>query len=424
MGYYEQLDDEIDREMGWKSGDKSTSPRRRPDYWLALLRTAKASTSPFWRVFKRIARAVGKVVFFPIISPMGYSQRFDIQGDVIVMKRSLVWRILDGVLTRMLLTPVILALFLIATVYASTHPRTVQALCTPGSFGVYFKRTSLMTVDNQRLTAWFIPPMNADELAFDPQGTLAQKWPGVVLCHGLGASHDQYLPLAQELHTAGFAILLLDMRGQGESDAGAVTYGLRERMDVLAAVKYLREIDYIDETKVSVVGHDIGATAALQAAALDSSITAIVADGLWPKFEDRARAIFSRPPAIAGQWGAGGGRMPTQWLAPLYTMTFEIAVRDRLEQLDPEKVVRSLRKPVLFIARSGPEFAPVQDVLALAACAGGEHDMFIDAPGGKGDSVTRTRDFLVKVSNWNGPNSRGAAQIERLMKNKVGQGTR
>ena len=31
------------------------------------------------------------------------------------------------------------------------------------------------------------------------------------------------------------------------------------------------------------------ATAALQAAALDSSITAIVADGLWPKFEDRAR---------------------------------------------------------------------------------------------------------------------------------------
>jgi acetyl esterase/lipase len=161
-------------------------------------------------------------------------------------------------------------------------------------------------------------------------------------------------------------------------------------MDVLSAVKYLREINYVDETKVCVVGHDIGATAALQAAALDSSIAAVVADGMWLKFEDRAREIFSRPPDGTA-WASRGGRMPTQWLAPLYTMAFEIGVRDRLSQLDPDAVVKSIHtQPVLFIARTGAEFAPVQDVLALATNAGGKHDVFIDNPMLEGDSEEKT----------------------------------
>jgi hypothetical protein len=111
--------------------------------------------------------------------------------------------------------------------------------------------------------------------------------------------------------------------------------------------------------------------------------------------------------------------MPTQWLAPLYTMTFEIAVRDRLEQLNPETVVRGLRKPVLFIARAGEQYATVQTVMTLAASAGGEHDVFFDNPTIKADSDTRTREFLMKACNWKGPNSRGTDRIEQLLKNKV-----
>ncbi|HVT79884.1 MAG TPA: alpha/beta fold hydrolase, partial [Phycisphaerae bacterium] len=359
MSYYDELDHEIDKEMGWTKGRKYNL-KRGPDYWAAILKTAKAS-SPFFRILGRAVRGIAKVVFFPIISPLGYSRRFNAMGDVIVVKRSIFWRVVDGILTRALLTPLILAVFLIAMVYASTHPRTVRAVANPDSYGIYFKRVSLVTVDNQALAAWYLPPISADEVAFDPEGVLTQKWPAVVLCHGLGASQDQYLPLAKQLHDAGFAVLMLDMRGQGESDPAAVTYGLRERFDVLAAVKMLRETQYVDESKVCVVGHDIGATAALQAAALDSSITAVVADGLWLKFEDRARDIFSRPPAGAGAWAANGGRLPTQWLAPLYTLAFEIAIRDRLEQLNPEAVVRSIHtQPALFIARQGEEYAPVQ----------------------------------------------------------------
>jgi alpha-beta hydrolase superfamily lysophospholipase len=282
---------------------------------------------------------------------------------------------------------------------------------------------SLTTVDNQILAGWYIPPINADEVAFDPEGVLTQKWPGAVVCHGLGASHDQYLLLAKDLHDAGFAVLMLDMRGEGESAPAAVTYGLRERFDVLAGVKMLRETPYVDETKVCVVGHDIGATAALQAAALDSSITAVVADGLWLKFEDRARNIFSRPPSDTGNWSATGGRMPTQWLAPLYTMAFEIGVRDRLEQLDPENVIRSIHtQPVLFVARTGPEYASVQDILTLATCAGSKHEVLIDNPNATDNAARRTTLFLVKAANWKGPKAHGAEQIQNLLQNQVTPG--
>jgi pimeloyl-ACP methyl ester carboxylesterase len=421
MGYYDELDQEIDQEMGWRRGGKKRVPRKGPDRWQALRRGAKAVLRPLGKLAGMMFRGLASVALFPIISPLGYTKHFNVHGDMIIVKRSLAWRLCDGLLTRALLTPVILTLFLLAMVYASTHPQKVQAMTTPDSYGLYFKRVNLVTVDNQRLTAWYIPPMSAGQMAKDPEGTLLQKWPAVVLCHGLGASHDQYLPLAQQMNAIGFAVLMVDMRGQGESDPAAVTYGLRERMDVLAGVKFLRETSYVDGTKVCVVGHDIGATAALQAATLDSSITAVVADGMWPKFEDRAREIFSRPPAWdGGSWMAPGGRMPTQWMAPLYTVTFEIAVRDRLGQLDPEMMVRGIHKqPVLFIARAGAEYAPVQEVLTLATNAGGQHEVVIDSPGNAGNMERRTVAFLVKATGWKGPKFRGSEEIQELLNSQV-----
>jgi uncharacterized protein len=417
MGHYDELDEEIDREMGWHRGDKAgkDSPRRRPDYWQALLRTAKATSSPLWRVVAKGARGVGKVAFFPIISPLSFSRRFNVHGEMILVKRSLLWRLFDGVLMRLLLTPVILAVFLFGVVYANTHPRAVQALATPDSFGVYYKRVNLVTLDNQRLTVWYIPPLSAAQVALDPEGALLQKWPGVVVAHGLGASHDQYLPLAQALHSAGFAVLMLDMRGQGESAAAVVTYGLRESMDVLAGVKYLRELQDVDETKVCVVGHDMGAMAALQAAALDSSITTVVADGLWLNFEDRTREIFAR-----SSTDLSGGWLPTQWLAPLYTFTFEITVRDRLSQLDPDTVVRGLHKqPVLFVARVGREYAPVRAVMTLATNSGGRHEVHVDNPNASGETERRTVEFLTQMTGWKGPKYQGTEEVRELLRNQV-----
>lgn len=415
MTSHDEMDEEIDRDMGWVAGSakpaRAHSPRRNI---LAHLLKALRLFSPVYRLLAAAGRRIRKVALFPLISPLGYSKNFDAGGDMVVLKRTWRWRIVDGLITRLLLTPVIVALFLFAIVYANTHPTRILASTTPESMGIYFKRVNLLTIDNQRLSAWYVPPLTTDEVAFDPVGALMEKWPAVVVCHGLGSGQDQYLSLSRTLHDAGFAVLMLETRGQGESETAAVTYGLRERVDVLAGVKYLREIDSIDGTKVCVVGHDISATAALQATALDSSIAAVVADGMWPRFDQRAAQIFARPFA--------GSSLSAGWMAPLYTTAFEIMVRERLSQLDPLAVVKSIHtQPVMFVAHAGADYAPVQNVMTLATSVGSHHEVIVedDAAGGSGKVDQAVCEFLMKSTKWRGPNMRGVDQIQKLMRNRV-----
>ena len=419
MSEHEDIDEEIDYDMGWSDGKRGKAGKKKGPGFRERLKERWYRLRPFWQPFATCLRITKNFVFFPLISPMGYTKRFNIHGDMVVVKRKWYWRIVDGLVTRLLLTPVILAIFFFAVVYATTHPTPVQASSSPGAFGCYFQRVNFASIDDQRLAALYVPPLTAEEVAQDPEAALMQKWPAVVVCHGLGASNDQYLSLTQTLHNAGFAVLMLDMRGQGASGDAAVTYGLRERLDVLAGVKYLRELTNIDRAKICVVGHDIGAIAALQAAGLDSALTAVVADGVWPKFDDRARSFFSRA------FGPGSPRM--DWMVPLYTAAFEIALRDRISQIDTEVIAKSLRmQPVLFVARTGENYAAIEDVVALASSVEAKHQVVVAdeagvASGSKGKTSldTQIRDFLLEATGWKGPNSRSVKQIEKLLQNRV-----
>ena len=91
MSSFDEIDREIDKEMGWDRGGKkapNNSVRRKPDYWTAILNTARA-TSPLWRAFKAVLRPIFKVVFYPLVSPLSYSKHFNVHGDMVVVKRSM-----------------------------------------------------------------------------------------------------------------------------------------------------------------------------------------------------------------------------------------------------------------------------------------------------------------------------------------------
>jgi len=116
-----------------------------------------------------------------------------------------------------------------------------------------------------------------------------------------------------------------------------------------------------------------------------------------------------------------GAILPTGWLAPLYTTTFEMMIRDRLSQLNPEALVRTIRtQPVLFVARQGGQYAPVQDVIALATNVGGHREVMVAADGGAGRLVEqRACEFLVRATHWKGPKARGIETIEQFLKKQV-----
>ncbi len=78
-----------------------------------------------------------------------------------------------------------------------------------------------------------------------------------------------------------------------------LSYGLRERKDVLAAVHYLTSRPSVDPSRVAVIGQDVGGVAALGAAALDHSIKAIVVAGVEKDFQTAVSTRLSK----IGRWG-------------------------------------------------------------------------------------------------------------------------
>jgi len=396
MSYQDDIDREIERDLGIK-------PARSGKHPLAFL-------IPLAHLAGKILRPICKCVFFPILCPLGPIKQYDENGQIVSRNRSWPWRIVDAIVARFVLTPVLLGIFFLGLVWCTTHPRVVNARSTPTAYNLFYRKITLATADGLIVNAWYLPALTAGDVVLNGDAALEQKFPAAILCHGLGFSHDQYLPLAAKLHDAGFAVLMLDLRGQGESPSSAVTFGLRERFDVLAAINHLRDSHDVDSTKICLVGYGVGASAMLHAAALDQSVAAIVVDGAWPSFDQWTRHAFNQP------------GVPESVVAPLFSTTFDMMLREHNNQLNLEPLVRTLtHQPILFVARDTPSQAPVQDIFDLAATSTAPHRVLVlqDGAGAAGaanpELDATIAAFLTDNLHWNAPTKHLSGNLQKLM---------
>src|SRR5688572_30634875 len=121
------------------------------------------------------------------------------------------------------------------------------------SFGLDFEAIEIPTSEGLVLRGWWVPARGA-------RGA-------VVAVHGHGGDRRELAGLLPGLHAAGYALLLFDLRGQGLSDGGspglAFARGWRDVVRVTEFLKRERDMD-----RVAVVGHSLGASSAVIAAAL------------------------------------------------------------------------------------------------------------------------------------------------------------
>ncbi len=155
-------------------------------------------------------------------------------------------------------------------------------------------------------------------LSFISRGTRCTGWltlpggpgphPGVVLAHGLGATHGMLLAqYEQYFANAGIATLAFDYRCSGES-GGAPRQQFRmrwHREDVEAALDCLREQTDIDAGRVGLWGTSLGAMQVLQAAARVIDVAAVVVQcpivhGPGTMSRNGLRPIVRVTPAIVG----------------------------------------------------------------------------------------------------------------------------
>jgi pimeloyl-ACP methyl ester carboxylesterase len=145
-------------------------------------------------------------------------------------------------------------------------------------------------------------PRNCVERAFDGVGVRLSGWvctadavthkPTIVFLHGVADNRDSGVSVIDRFRHRGFNVIAYDSRRHGRSEGSRCTYGFFEKQDLT------RVLDQAGVERAILIGHSLGAAVALQAAAVDARITAVVAASTFSDLRtiatERAPMVFTR----------------------------------------------------------------------------------------------------------------------------------
>jgi dipeptidyl aminopeptidase/acylaminoacyl peptidase len=239
--------------------------------------------------------------------------------------------------------------------------RIAPGLCTGGA-GASAVRFAARDGQAQ-IAAWYLPALQ--QAAADAPSRAVVFVHGKDACRGGELKGDSFA-LARQFNDAGLAVLMIDLRGHGQSSAARLTYGERERFDVLGAVDWLRQQGH---ARIGVLGASMGAASTLLAAADEPDICAVVADSAFCDFGqmiERQYRQLCRLPAF---------------LLPGALAISRLLTGVRLQRVRPlDAAARLAGRPCLLIHSAGDRFIPASDARRLAAAAAAEL-WITDTPG-------------------------------------------
>jgi alpha-beta hydrolase superfamily lysophospholipase len=178
----------------------------------------------------------------------------------------------------------------------------------------------------------------------------------VVLQHGLHGSRRSMQARAKFLSQAGYAVLLFDFQGHGESIGKVITMGYLESRDSQAAVTFAKS--RFPGKPVAVIGVSLGAAAAVLTEP-PLPVQALVLESMYPTIED---ATKDRIEMVLGP----GAR----WLYPLLTGQIWLRSGGSASDLRPIEHVGKITTPKLFLAGTedqGTKFEESKAIFAQAA---------------------------------------------------------
>ena len=167
--------------------------------------------------------------------------------------------------------------------------------------------------------------------------------------HGWGGNAAMMLPLARPLHDAGFATLFVDARCHGASDDDSFASLPRFAEDVEHAFEWLAARADIDAGRIALIGHSVGAGAALLAASRRPDVAAVV-----------SVAAFSHPAAMMRRWLATR-RIP-EWPVGRYILGYvQRTIGHRFDDIAPVTTIARVRCPVLLVHGADDDVVPLDD---------------------------------------------------------------
>ncbi|MFZ0791344.1 MAG: alpha/beta fold hydrolase, partial [Chromatiaceae bacterium] len=149
-----------------------------------------------------------------------------------------------------------------AGVHLGFRARRIRETGTPADHGLAFEEVRIATVRHRTLFGWLLPVPGSSRT--------------VVLLHGWGSNAEQMLPIAAPLWRAGLNVLLFDARNHGRSDSDTFASLPRFAEDLGQAIEWLQRQHPQRAERIAVLGHSVGAGAALFQAARNPDIAAVI----------------------------------------------------------------------------------------------------------------------------------------------------
>jgi dienelactone hydrolase len=152
--------------------------------------------------------------------------------------------------------PLIIWFFVFPVGFSYIYTHTGRTASTP-DLGVPSEGVTVLTSDSLELEAWYVPSKNRAAVVVFPGATRAEE--------------------ARMLIRHGYGVLLLEARGQGESEGDTVRWA--GDRDLLAGAAYLQNRPDVDPARIGAFGFSIGGEILLEAAAQSSAFKAVVSEG-------------------------------------------------------------------------------------------------------------------------------------------------
>jgi alpha-beta hydrolase superfamily lysophospholipase len=185
----------------------------------------------------------------------------------------------------------------------------------------------------------------------------------VLLLHGIHGDRRDMAARARFLQQHGYAVLLIDLPGQGASTASFVTFGLREGDGVRAALMELRR--RAPGQRIGVIAVSLGA-ASLVLCRDCPPVDAVVLEAMYPTIEE---AVANR---LRMRIGPVGGP-----LSALLLWQLPLRMNIRPDALRPIAHIAALKAPLLIAAGGADLHTTLPETQRLFAAAAQPKDLWV-----------------------------------------------
>ena len=186
---------------------------------------------------------------------------------------------------------------------------------------------------------------------------LADGAPLAILCHGFrGTPVRDFCGGADICFQEGFNVLMIEERAHCSSEGHVISYGINERLDVLAWTRYAVE-RFGDGVRILLAGISMGAATVLMASALElpPQVRGILAD-----------CPYTSPDEIIAEVGRAKGILMKLAL-PLAELDARVLGGFSLRSASALSAVAQARVPILLIHGEADDFVPCEMSRRIAA---------------------------------------------------------